>query len=141
MTPEEKHVARMPDEPDRSGMDVNANDVVALLVEIAVVVLLAVAGFRSGGPRVAGVLLGVGLPVVAVVLWGAFAAPRARVDNASLRLAVKVLVLGAGVVAGFLVLPTGWAVAFAVVVVVNLVLMYVGPLARRSAQAAAAVRR
>jgi hypothetical protein len=79
--------------------------------------------------------------VVAVVLWGAFAAPRARVDNASLRLAVKVLVLGAGVVAGFLVLPTGWAVAFAVVVVVNLVLMYVGPLARRSAQAAAAVRR
>jgi hypothetical protein len=50
-------------------------------------------------------------------------------------------VLGAGVVAGFLVLPTGWAVAFAVVVVDNLVLMYVGPLARRSAQAAAAVRR
>ena len=38
--------------------------------------------------------------------------------------------LGAGVVAGFIVLPTVWAVLAAVVVVVNLVLMYVGPLAR-----------
>jgi hypothetical protein len=135
----------MPDSRDRrrtAGRDVvNVNDVVAFVVEIAVVVLLAVAGFASGGSRVAAVLLGVGLPVVAVSLWGAFAAPRARVGNAALRLVVKVLVLGAGVVAGFVVLRPVWAVAFAVLVVVNLVLMYVGPLARRSAQAGTAVRR
>jgi len=113
-------------------MDVNVNDVVAFVVEIAVVVLLAVAGFRSGGSRLAAALLGVGLPVVAVLLWGAFAAPRARVGNPALRLVVKLLVLGAGVVAGFVVLPTVWAVGFGVVVAVNLVLMYVGPLARRT---------
>jgi hypothetical protein len=122
----------MTDERGGSGMDVNVNDVVAFVVEIAVIVLLAVAGFSSGGSGATAVLLGVGLPVVAALLWGAFAAPRARVGNAAVRLVVKVLVLGGGVVAGFVVLPAVWAVAFAVVVVVNLALMYVGPLARRT---------
>jgi Protein of unknown function (DUF2568) len=120
---------------------VNANDVVAFLVELAVVVLLAVAGFAYDGPRAVAVLLGVGLPLVAVVLWAAFAAPRARAGRPGLRLLVKVVVLGAGVVAGFPVLPVGWAMVFAVVVAANLVLMYVGPLARRSPDAGAAVRR
>jgi hypothetical protein len=110
---------------------INVNDVVAFLVEIAVVVLLAVAGFRYDGSHVVATALGVSLPLVAVVLWGAFAAPRAPVRNGMLRLAVKLLVLGAGVVAGFLVLSTALAVAFAVVVAANLVLMYAGPLARR----------
>ena len=114
--------------------DVNVNDAVAFLVEISVVVLLAVAGFRYEGSRVAATVLGVGLPVAAVVLWGAFAAPRARVQNGPLRLLVKLVVLGAGVVAGFVVLPVLWAAVFAVVVAANLVLMYVGPFARRSPQ-------
>ena len=73
---------------------------------------------------------GIGLPLVAAVLWGLFAAPRARVSSPPLALATKLLVLGAGVVAGFVVLPVVWAMAVAVVVVVNLVLMYVGPFAR-----------
>lgn len=109
---------------------INANDLVAFAVELAVVVLLAVAGFTADAPAPVRVLLGVGLPLVAVVLWGLFAAPRARVESPPLRLLVKVVVLGAGVAAGFLVLPLGWAIAFAVVVAVNLALMYAGPLAR-----------
>jgi hypothetical protein len=113
-------------------MNVNANDVVAFLVEILVLVLLAVAGFSASGSTALQVLLGIGLPVAAAVLWGLFAAPRARVSSDPLRLATKVLVLGAGVVAGFLVLPVAWAVAVAVVVGVNLLLMYVGPMARDS---------
>ena len=111
-------------------MAVNANDVVAFLVEVLVLVLLAWAGFSADASGLLRVLLGVGLPVVAAVLWGLFAAPRARVSSEPLRLVTKVVVLGAGVVAGFLVLPTVWAVVVAVVVVVNLVLMYVGPFAR-----------
>jgi hypothetical protein len=119
-------------EQGEPGMDVNVNDVVAFFVEVAVVVLLAVAGFGHGGSRVPAVLLGIGLPLVAVALWGAFAAPRAHLGNAALRLVVKVAVLGAGVVAAVVVLPAVWAALFAAVVVVNLLLMYVGPLARRS---------
>lgn len=114
---------------------VNVNDALAFLAEIAVVVLLAVAGFRYDGSRVVATVLGIGLPLAAVVLWGAFAAPRAWVQNGPLRLLVKLVVLAAGVVAGFVVLPVVWATAFAVVVAANLLLMYVGPFARRSAQA------
>jgi hypothetical protein len=94
-----------------------------------------VAGFRYDGSPVLATVLGVGLPLVAVVLWGAFAAPRARVQNEMLRLVVKLLVLGAGAAAAFLVLPTVVAVVFAVVVVTNLILMYVGPFARGTARA------
>ena len=109
----------------------NANDVVAFLVEIGVLALLGVAGWQSSESGVVRSVLAVALPLLAAVLWGLFAAPRARIESEPLRLATKVLVLGAGVVAGFIALPTVWAVVVAVVVVVNLVLMYVGPLARR----------
>jgi len=111
-------------------MDVNANDVVAFLVELVVLVLLAWAGFAADTSLWLRLVLGIGLPLVAAVLWGLFAAPRARVKSPPLQLLTKLVVLGAGVVAGFLVLPVVWAVVVAVVVVVNLALMYVGPFAR-----------
>lgn len=116
---------------DGTRVEVNANDVVAFLVEIAALALLAVAGWQVGGSTVARVLLGVSLPLAAVVLWGQFAAPRARVRSLPLELATKVVVLGAGLAVGFVVLPLPWAVALALVTLVNTALMYVGPLARR----------
>ena len=112
------------------GLDVNANDVVAFLVEIGALILLALAGAQADEPTVVRVALTVALPVVAAVLWGLFAAPRARIRSVPLKLATMVLVLGAGVFAGYLVLPGAWAVAFMVVVLVNTTLMYVGPFAR-----------
>lgn len=113
---------------------VNVNDALAFVVELVVVVLLAVVGWRYDGSRVAASALAIGLPAVAIVLWGTCAAPRAHVQNGLLRLVVKLVVLGAGVAAGFVVLPVGWAAAFAAVVVVNLLLMYVGPFARAPQQ-------
>ncbi len=114
-----------------SALPVNANDVVAFFVELGALVLLTVAGWRAGSSTREQLVLAVTLPVVAAALWGVFAAPRARIQVGWLRLVTKVLVLGAGVVAGFVVLPRTWAVVVAVVVVVNTTLMYVGPLARR----------
>ena len=111
--------------------DVNAYDVVAFLVELAVLALLALAGARAEAPTALRVVLAVALPLTAAVLWGLFAAPRATIRSAPLQLATKVLVLGAGVAAGFLVLPLPWAVGFTVVVLVNTLLMYLGPFARR----------
>lgn len=69
--PEERTLAA------RGHDDVNVNDAVAFLVEIAVVVLLSAAGFRYDGSHVVATALGVGLPLVAAVLWGVFA-PRER---------------------------------------------------------------
>ena len=114
-----------------SASDVNANDFVALMVEIAVFALLVAAGWQADASTLVRILLAVGLPLVAVVLWGLFAAPRARIKSTPLQVITKLVVLGAGVVAGFLVLSQVLAVIVAAVVVVNTVLMYVGPFARR----------
>jgi hypothetical protein len=111
-------------------IDVNANDVVAFLVELVVLTLLALAGARAEAPTTLRVVLAVALPLAAASLWALFAAPRAPIRSVPLQLATKLLVLGAGVAAGFIVLSLPWAVAFMVVVLVNTLLMYVGPFAR-----------
>ncbi|GAA2741030.1 hypothetical protein GCM10009868_05510 [Terrabacter aerolatus] len=113
---------------ERAG--VNANDVVAFFVEVLAVVLLAVRGARLGDTSVVHVLGGVLVPAVAVVLWGLFAAPRARFAVPSLAVATKVLVLGAAVLAAWSLLPAAWAVTVTVVVVVNTLLTRFGPFAR-----------
>ncbi len=110
--------------------DINANDVVAFFVEVAVLALLCVWGFRTGANLGTKLLLGLGVPAVAIGLWALFAAPNAVYDVAAAQVAVKVLVLGAGILAAFAVVPTAWAVAFSVVVVANTLLLYFGPFAR-----------
>lgn len=116
----------------RSVAGVNANDVVAFGVEILAVVLLAVWGSTLGTTTAAHVLGGVLVPTVAVILWGLFAAPRAVVQVPVLGVLTKVVVLGGAAVAAFAVLPLAWAVVVAVVVVVNTVLTWFGPFARRT---------
>jgi hypothetical protein len=111
-------------------MDVNANDVVAFLVELTALALIGLWGYRAGGALWAKVVLAIGLVLVASVAWGLFAAPRARFRIPWVTLLVKVVVLGAAVAAGFTILPLVWAVVFGAVVVLNLVLMYSGPFAR-----------
>ncbi len=120
----------MADRDGGEGLGVNANDVVAFFVELAALALLGLWGYRAGGAVWAQVLLGIALPLLAAILWGLFAAPRAQFRGRRTTLVVKVVVLGAAVLAGFFVLPLGWALVCAAVVVVNLVLMYVGPFAR-----------
>ncbi|CAN7205895.1 DUF2568 domain-containing protein [Terrabacter sp. LjRoot27] len=117
----------------RSVAGVNANDVVAFGVEILAVVLLAAWGSTLGTTTAAHVLGGVLVPTVAVILWGLFAAPRAVVQVPVLGVLTKVVVLGGAAVAAFAVLPLAWAVVVAVVVVVNTVLTWFGPFARRDA--------
>lgn len=109
--------------------EVNANDVLAFLVELAALAVLCAWGFHVGGTTAVRLLLGIGLPLLAAVAWGLVAAPRARYDVPALRLITKLVVLGGAAAASFGVLPLGAAVAFAVVVAANVVLMYVGPFA------------
>jgi hypothetical protein len=106
------------------------NDVVAFLVELAALLALSAWGFSAGSGPVPKVVLGLGAPAAAIALWSLFAAPRSVYDVPSARLSVKVLVLGAAALASFTLLPIGWAVAFTIVVVVNTVLLYIGPFAR-----------
>lgn len=111
-------------------VEVTGNDVVAFFVEVAAIVLLGVWGFRVGSGTLDQLLLGIGIPALATTLWALFAAPKCYYDHAMTRLLVKVLVLGGAVLAAFVVLPLGWAVAFAVMVALNTALLYIGPFAR-----------
>jgi hypothetical protein len=91
------------------------NDSAAFLVELAAFAALCWWGLRAGGP-----VLAVVTTLAAMVVWGLFAAPRARFAvPLAVVLAVKALVLGGGAVALW---PAGhpvWAIVLGAVVVVN----------------------
>ncbi|MEV1037558.1 DUF2568 domain-containing protein [Streptomyces sp. NPDC050204] len=96
------------------------NEAVAFVVELAALAALAWWGFATGGGMAGQLLLGVGAPVVAAVVWGMFAAPRARFRPPLVGvLVVKAVVLGCGVYAVHAVGHSVGAVFFGVVVVVN----------------------
>ena len=96
------------------------NEGLAFILEIAAIVALAWWGFTTGGNIVVNIILGVGAPGAAIVLWGLFAAPRARFKVAlPLVLLVKAVVFGAGALAFYGVDHAALAVGFAVVAVLN----------------------
>jgi len=107
-----------------------ANQVATLalrfLLELCALGALAYWGFSTGDSLLMKILLGLGSPLLAAVLWGLFVAPKAAVSvPAPVHFAPQVLVFGAAVAAlvfaGQAML--GWI--FAVVVVLNAILMYV----------------
>jgi len=96
------------------------NEGLAFLLEVAAVVALSWWGFTTGGSMLLNIVLGIGAPVAAMVLWGLFAAPRARFKVAlPYVLLVKAVVFGAGALALYGVDRTALAIVFAVVVVLN----------------------
>ncbi|MGW8885006.1 YrdB family protein [Streptomyces sp. NPDC055749] len=97
-----------------------ANEVLAFLLELAALFCLGWWGFAVPDDTVARLLLGVGTPAAAIVLWGAFAAPRARVRLPLAGvLLVKAVVLGGGALAVLGLGHPSAALAFAVVLVAN----------------------
>jgi hypothetical protein len=100
-----------------------ANDGLAFLLELAALAALGYWGFHVGRGVPVKVVLGIGVPLLAAVVWGLFAAPRATftLPLAGL-LAVKVLVFGAAAVALYAAGRHTLAVTFAIVVTINTVL-------------------
>ncbi|MFI5768236.1 YrdB family protein [Streptomyces sp. NPDC051658] len=96
------------------------NEVVAFAVELAALAALGWWGFTTGDGVASRLLLGIGAPAVAAVVWGLLAAPRARFRPPLVGvLLVKAVVLGCGVYAVHAVGHPGAAAFFGVVVVVN----------------------
>ncbi|MCY0931069.1 YrdB family protein [Streptomyces sp. H27-H1] len=96
------------------------NEGIAFLVELLVLVLLAWWGFTRDIGWVGSIALAVAAPAAAAVLWGFFAAPKARfaVPYAA-QIGVKAVVFGAAALALFALghrVPSLW---FTGVVVVN----------------------
>lgn len=103
-----------------------ANLVLRFVLELCALGALAYWGFSTGDNLLMKILLGVGAPLLAAVLWGLFVAPKASVKvQGPVHFALQVLVFGAAI-AGLVAArqaALGWI--FAVVVVLNAVLMYV----------------
>ncbi|MER5208888.1 YrdB family protein [Streptomyces sp. NPDC002825] len=96
------------------------NEGLAFLLELAALAVLAWWGWESAENTALRLLLALAAPAVAAVVWGLFAAPRARfrVPLAGV-LAVKALVFGAATLALLGVDRPAWAIAFAAVTLVN----------------------
>jgi hypothetical protein len=102
-------------------VDIGLNEVLALVLELAALAILCWWGFATG-TGVTAFALGIGAPLVAAVIWGLFAAPKARFSlPRPAVVAVKVLVFGAAAVALAALDQPVPAVVFAVIVVVNLI--------------------
>jgi hypothetical protein len=103
-----------------------ANLALRFLLELCAVGALGYWGFKTGGGAVAKIILGIGAPLLAAVVWGTFLSPRAAFAlPGALVLLLQALVFASGV-AGLA--ATGYselALVFGVIVVVNAVLMYV----------------
>ena len=96
------------------------NEALAFLVELVALAALAWWGSETGHGAAAHLILGIGAPLVAVVLWGLFAAPRATVKLPLPGvLAVKAVVFGGAALALWGVGHGGLAIAFALVALGN----------------------
>ncbi|POX45122.1 YrdB family protein [Streptomyces sp. Ru72] len=97
-----------------------ANEFLAFLLELAALACLSWWGFTIGADGAGRVLLGVGTPLSAIVLWSLFAAPKARWrPRLPLVLVVKTVVLGGGAAALYGVGHHVAAVTMAVVVIAS----------------------
>ena len=101
------------------------NLAVRFLLELGALGALGSWGAQAGGTLPAKLALGIGLPLAAAVVWGAFVAPNASVEApGAARFALQVVVFG-GAAAGLAALGrTGLGAAFAAVVVANAALMF-----------------
>ncbi|MEV7399341.1 YrdB family protein [Streptomyces sp. NPDC091267] len=97
-----------------------ANELLAFVLELAALACLCWWGSTAGDGLAVHLLLGIGLPAVAIALWGTFAAPRARIRLPLAGvLVVKAVVLGGGAFGLYQVGHPVAAVVLAVVMVLN----------------------
>ncbi len=96
------------------------NEGLAFLLELAALGFLSWWGFGAGHEGAPRILLGVGTPLLAIVVWALFAAPRARLrPRLALVLVVKALVFGGSAAALYGVGHAVAAVAMALVTAAN----------------------
>jgi Protein of unknown function (DUF2568) len=102
----------------------NANLALAFLLELGVLAALGYWGFQTGQGTIAKIGLGIGAPVLAVVVWWLFGAPQAMWHlNGIFRLLLEVIFFGSAAVALYAAGQHVLGLAFALVFVLNTVLI------------------
>lgn len=105
-----------------------SNLTLAFVMELVALGALGFWGWRTGDTMPTKLLLGIGTPVGAAVLWGLFAAPQAQFPNPVLAIIVKLVVFGGAAAGLWAIGHRSAAVVFAVVVAANLLAVKLGHL-------------
>ena len=104
----------------------NANLGLAFLLELVALGSFAYWGFNASDSTILKIVLGLGTPILAIVLWGVFAAPRSeRRLKGSAYLVFKVIFFALAILALIAAGNLTLGVIFAVVFVLNTGLAYV----------------
>ena len=102
-----------------------ANLTLRFLLELAAIGALGYWGFRTGAGPLGKAALGLGAPALAIVVWGAFVAPKASVDAPeAVRLLLSLAVFGAAAIALAASHESTIAWAFAGAVAINIALLH-----------------
>jgi hypothetical protein len=103
----------------------NANLGLAFLLELGVLAALAFWGFSTGSGTLAKIVLGIGLPALAIVVWALFGSPQATWHlNGIWRLILQIIFFGSAAVALYAAGQRVWGVVFALLFVLNTILVY-----------------
>ena len=92
-------------------------------LELAALAALGYWGFETGDGTVTKVVLGLGAPILAAVLWGLFVSPKARFQSPVLKAVFEFAVFVAAVLALLGAGQPGLAIAFAFVALIDSVLL------------------
>lgn len=104
----------------------NANLALRFILELCALAALGYWGFRTGDGTAGKLALGIGAPLVAAVIWGTLVAPKAPVSvPGPIHVLLQVAVFGVAALALTAAGRPALALVFAVVAVINGVLMYV----------------
>lgn len=109
---------------------VTVNDLVAFAVEVVAFISLGVFGWHAGPTTVLRWVFLLGILIVAGTLWALVVSPQATFDMPAAALLLKVVILGAGVLALWSLTSAAWGILFGAVAAVNTLLLYLGPFAR-----------
>lgn len=103
-----------------------ANVALRFVLELCALFALGYWGFHLGKGPVLNAVLGVGSPLLLAVVWGTFGSPKAPIPlPGAFHLLLEVVVLGLPALALYAAGRPGWAILYAVAVVINGVLLYV----------------
>ncbi len=104
----------------------SVNLALAFLLELCLLAALAYWGAQTGVGLLMQLVLGIGVPLLAAVIWGVFLAPRSsRRVTGVLYIVLKLILFGIAVLALAVTGQPTLAISFAVVVVINVALGYV----------------
>jgi hypothetical protein len=108
------------------------NETIAFLLELAMLAALGVWGAKAGASVASSILLGAGAPLLAIIGWGLFASPKAKITLPLAGVvAFKALAFGCGAAALYAAGRPKLALAFGAVAFVNTAIATVDRRARR----------